>query len=141
MAMCRRLLFLCSIAAGLYAQENPTELLRRLREKVAGSLDNLPRYMCTQTVHRSEYEPDAHDRGNHCDEAPRKLPRTHLATSDLLRLDVGSASTMEMYSWAGENHFTNRDLFYLVDDGTMSNGAYAAFLTAIFRGEDAKFTY
>jgi hypothetical protein len=31
---------------------------------------------------------------------------------------------MEMYSWAGENHFTNRDLFYLVDDGTMSNGTY-----------------
>jgi hypothetical protein len=140
-AMCARFLFLCGIAAGLCAQENPTELLRRLREKVASSLDHLPRYMCTETVHRSEYEPDDHDRGNHCDEALRKLPKTHLATSDRLRLDVGTASTMEMYSWAGENHFSNRDLFYLVDDGTMSNGTYASFLTAIFRGEDANFTY
>ena len=141
MAMCRRFLFLCMIAAGLSAQENPTELLRRLQAKVASSLDHLPRYMCTETVDRKVYEPDVYNAGTSCDESPRKGPKIHLTTSDRLRLDVGIASTMEMYSWVGESRFSNRDLFYLVDEGAISNGTYGAFLSAIFQGEDANFTY
>ena len=138
--MCGRFLFLCGIAAGMCAQENPTELLRRLHTKVASSLDHLPRYMCTETIDRAVYEPDVYDIGNTCDTGPQK-PQTHLVTSDRLRLDVGIASTVEMYSWVGESRFSNRDLFYLVEDGAISTGTYAAFLTAIFLGEDASFTY
>ena len=39
------------------AQPNPSKLLLRVRDKVVHTLDRLPRYMCTQTIDRSVYEP------------------------------------------------------------------------------------
>src|ERR1022692_912151 len=49
-----------SIATGVLAQQDPMDLLRQVQAKVAGSLNRLPRYMCTQTIDRARYEPDVY---------------------------------------------------------------------------------
>ena len=116
------------------------ELLRRVQAKVSDSINRLPRYMCTETVDRSMYRADSADRGSACDEGGPKR-RMHLMTSDRLRLDVAMAAAGEMYSWVGESRFNDRDLFDMVNEGAVSTGSFAAFLTAIFRTEDASFTY
>ena len=56
--MRRQLLLLAALAAHLMAQPDPSELLLRVREKVLHTVDRLPRYMCTQTIDRAQYEPD-----------------------------------------------------------------------------------
>jgi hypothetical protein len=127
-------------AALLRAQQDPTALLDRLRIKIADSLDRMPRYMCTETVDRSMFAPDVQRPGSACDEGHSRRS-THLASSDRLRLDVAMASAVEMYSWAGESRFSDRDLLDIVHEGAISTGSFAAFLTGIFRTEDASFTY
>ncbi len=130
-----------SIAAGLQAQQDDaTGLLRQVQAKVVESLDRLPRYMCTQTIDRSRYEPDVPDRRNACDDRPRP-PATHRTTSDRLRLDVTKSLAVEMYSWVGESRFDDRDLLDIVHEGAVSTGSFAAYLAAIFRGDDTSFTY
>jgi hypothetical protein len=54
---------------------------------------------------------------------------------------VGVTGAGEIYSWAGAKRFDDRSLFDLVKEGSISNGIFAAFLTAIFRTEDATFSY
>jgi hypothetical protein len=116
------------------------ELLRRVRARVSDSISRLPRYMCTETVDRSLFQPDRADRGAACDQGGPKR-KIHLLSTDRLRLDVAMAATVEMYSWVGESRFNERDLADMVKEGAISSGTYAAFLTAIFRSEDANFTY
>jgi hypothetical protein len=138
--MWTRFLLAFSIATAVRAQQDPMDLLRRVQARIADSLDRLPRYMCTQTIDRTLYEPDAHDGKTACDEGPN--PRsTHLTTADRLRLDVAMAAAREMYSWVGESRFNDRDLLDMVHEGAISTGTFAAFLTAIFRSENANFTY
>ena len=115
-------------------------LLRRVQAKISDSINRLPRYMCTETVDRSMYQADSADRGSACDQGGVRR-KMHLMTSDRLRLDVAMAAAVEMYSWVGESRFDNRDLFDMVNEGAISTGSFAAFLTAIFRTEDANFTY
>ena len=122
------------------AQQDPTDLLRLTRAKIANSLDRLPKYMCTQTVDRSLYGADLRDGSNVCDEALRER-NTHVTSSDRLRLDVAMASAMEMYSWVGESRFSDRDLLDMVHEGAISTGSFASFLTGIFRTDDVNFTY
>jgi hypothetical protein len=47
----------------------------------------------------------------------------------------------EMYSWAGENRFSNRDLFEFVRDGAVSTGSFTSMLTSIFGNNAARFAY
>lgn len=135
-----RFLLALGTATALHAQPDPMELLRRVQAKVSDSINRLPRYMCTETVDRFRYQADGADRGSACDEGEPKR-RMHLMTSDRLRLDVAMAASGEMYSWVGESRFEDRELLDLVKEGAVSTGAYASFLTAIFRTEDASFTY
>jgi hypothetical protein len=133
-----RFLLALGIAAAINAQQDPMDLLRRVQAKVSDSIDRLPRYMCTETVDRAKYQADG-VRGSACDEGVKR--KLHLMTSDRLRLDVAMAAADEMYSWVGESRFNDRDLFQIVREGAISTGSFAAFLTAIFRTEDASFTY
>ena len=117
------------------------ELLRKARLRVAQSMYQLPRYMCTETVDRSIFESESPRPSNvSCDEDPAR-PATHLATTDRLRLDVGMAAAVEMYSWVGEQRFNDRDLLAMVKEGAISTGSFAGFLNAIFRTSDSTFTY
>lgn len=96
--------------------------------------------MCTQTIDRSVYVPDVPVGRKTCDEngGGRSL---HLLSSDRLRLDVSTVSTGEMYSWVGQRRFDDRDLLDMVEYGSITTGEFAAFLSEIFQGDDARFTY
>ena len=129
-----------SIAAGLQAQQDPTDLFLRVRARIEESLDRLPNYMCTQTIDRYQYQPDVTDNSLACDESTER-PITRLATSDRLRFDVSVKSTGEMYGWAGENRFDDRELVDIVKDGAIGTGSFTAFLASIFSNEAVRFTY
>jgi hypothetical protein len=129
----------------LMAQPDPGELLLRVREKVVNTLDRLPRYMCTQTIDRSVYEPirrevetKACDDPQRSPDIQRKLVRT---MADRVRLDVGMAARGEIYSWVGESRFRNRSLFSIVNEGSMSTGYFNGFLDLVFRSDNTNFSY
>lgn len=136
-----------SIAAGLLAQQgqgqesprSPDELLDLAKSKVASFLERLPRFMCTVTVARDRYDPTGYHK-NACDE-PRANLHSHLVTSDRLRLDVTTGAKGEIYSWVGEQRFSDRDLLELVEDGAIANGSYGIFLKAVFTTDQPTITY
>ena len=135
-----RLLLAFSISAALQAQQEPTDLLLRVRARIAESQSHLPNYMCTQTIDRYRYRPDVPEHSLACDESSER-PSTHLNTSDRLRFEVAVKSTGEMYGWPGENRFDDRELVDIVTDGAISTGTFTAFLTGIFANDAATFTY
>jgi hypothetical protein len=128
------LLLVCGLAVSLQAQQDPGDLLLQVRNRVKDSIDRLPKYICTQTIDRLRYEPVNGKQASKCDDgpAPKDL---RVTTSDRLRFDVGVTGAGEIYSWAGARRFDDRRLFDLVREGSISNGIFAAFLTAIFRDE------
>jgi hypothetical protein len=91
---------------------------------VMGTVEGLPKYVCTQTIDRARYEPDGRyvpDSGTHrmhsCDSLAAKVHsaawKRQLSSLDRLRLDVAVTHNRlgldtEMYSWAGEEHFSDR---------------------------------
>jgi hypothetical protein len=146
-------LFFCGIIACLHAQPDPGDLLQRVTKKVLETVGRLPKYMCTQTIDRSQYEPPAGAAGNSCGPATdvdalleislgvEKHKPLVLTTSDRLRLDVAVSAGREMYSWVGESRFEDRSLFQLVGSGALSTGSFASFLVVVFRDDQASFSY
>jgi hypothetical protein len=147
-------LILCLATAGSRAQDDPRQLLLRVRERVMDTERHLPRFACTETVDRTRYEPFSASAGvrptRSCDDTlarSRRDGRGQVPSSaDRLRLDVavnfdGPRMENEMYSWAGENRFSDRDLFELVHDGAMSTGSFASLLASIFGNDAARFSY
>src|SRR5580658_1273107 len=130
---------LCFLLTCLYAQPDPGDLLQRVTKKVLDTVDRLPKYICTQTIDRSQYEPTVGSAGRPCEPYARKQLR--LTTSDRLRLDVAVSAGREMYSWVGESRFEDRSLFQLVRNGALSTGSFASFLMLIFRDDEASFSY
>lgn len=130
---------LCCLAAGLHAQPDPGDLLQRVTKKVLETVGRLPKYMCTQTIDRSQYEPTVGTAGHSCE--PYARTQLRLTTSDRLRLDVAASAGQEMYSWVGESHFDDRSLFDLVRNGALSTGSFSSFLMLIFRDDEASFSY
>jgi hypothetical protein len=142
--MCKKLFLLAWIAAPAMAQTDPGEFLLQIRDKVLQALDRLPRYMCTQTINRSQFEPDRHVSIENCEDLERgrdtawKLLHT---MSDRLRLDVAVVAQREMYSWVGEKQLGNRSLPDLVKEGSISSGYFQGFLDVVFRSDNADFSY
>ena len=134
------LLLVCGLTVSLQAQQDPADLLLRVRDRVKDSIDRLPKYMCTQTIDRLQYEPINGKQLSRCDDRPTQKD-LRITTSDRLRFDVGVTSAGEIYSWAGARRFDDRSLFDLVREGSISNGIFAAFLIAIFRNDEATFSY
>ncbi len=120
-------------------QEDQLALFRRVQAKISGALENLPRYMCTETIDRSVYHPELPHHGV-CDEVAFQKG-THLSSTDRLRLDVALTSNSEMYSWVGESRFHDRDLLSLIRDGAISTGSFGAFLKLIFDGDIITYVY
>src|ERR1700689_1821259 len=131
------LLLLCAIATSGLAQEDfrggdPESLLLQVRKKVMAKVSQLPKYLCTETIDRSTFQPKATVIGRSCDDLAllKKKPdwKVRKDTSDRLRLDVAVSREGEMYSWAGEDQFHDRGLADLVRDGATATGAFASFL-------------
>ncbi|MGO9260030.1 MAG: hypothetical protein ACLQU1_27510 [Bryobacteraceae bacterium] len=134
-----RTLFLCGLVACARAQPTPGELLQQVSKKVLATVDRLPKYMCTQTIDRWQFEPAPGRAEPPCEPALHK--QTHLTTSDRLRLDVAVSAAHEMYSWVGESRFDDRSLFDLVQTGALSTGSFSSFLLVIFRIDNTAFAY
>jgi hypothetical protein len=132
-------LFVCGLVASARAQSTPGELLQQVSKKVLATVDRLPKYMCTQTIDRLQFEPAPGRPEPPCEPGPHK--QTRLTTSDRLRLDVAVSASHEMYSWVGESRFDDRDLFDLVHGGALSTGSFSSFLTIVFRTDNTAFSY
>ena len=148
------LLFLLNSKAG--AEDGPNQLLLHVRENIADTIKRLPKYVCTLTVDRTRYEPSNPEFGTEpkrgarsCDQgvadARRGTWKRYPSSSDRLRLDVAvnreSGRQDEMYSWSGEEHFSDRDLFELVPEGAISSGSFTSMLASIFGNDAARFSY
>jgi hypothetical protein len=149
------LLFFASSASP--NEDDPTNLLLAARLRIMNTIRQLPKYVCTQTVERKRYAPpdpeygsDGFRRIRSCDDlvagARRGAWQPRLSSTDRLRLDVAvtqDSPTLEreMYSWAGENCFSGRDLFDFVPEGAISTGSFASMLLSIFGNPAARFSY
>ncbi|MCL4401657.1 MAG: hypothetical protein M1436_03195 [Acidobacteria bacterium] len=140
----RKLLLLVGLAAPLLAQMDRSELLSRVREKVLRTVDQIPRYLCIQTIDRLQFAPEQFIYAHDCEELERsrhtgwKLLPT---TADRLRLEVAIAHKREVYSWTGESQFKDRNLSDVVNDGVVSTGYFQGFLNLVFRSDSASFSY
>jgi hypothetical protein len=140
----RNLLLWAVLSSPLSAQPDPGDLLLRVRDKVLNTVDRLPRYLCTQTVDRAQYEPSVTARTSDCEELERTRGTRFVpvrTTADRLRLDVGVAHGTEAYSWVGENRFGDQTLFDIVKEGALSTGYFHGFLTLVFRSDHAEFSF
>lgn len=157
-ALLKPVVVLLLLCAGSDAQDDAREVLRRVKESVMNTVNGLPKYVCTQTIDRTRYEPDPNrfvpDNSRHhvhsCDSLAAEVNgatwKRQLSSSDRLRLDVAVTHSRpgldsEMYSWAGEERFGDRDLFEMVRDGAVSSGSFSSILASIFGGEAANFSY
>jgi hypothetical protein len=137
--MGRGFLVLLAAVSCVGAQPSYADLLRRATAKVLETVHRLPKYMCTQTIDRSQLEllPGMEER--RCE--PPKARQLRLTTSDRLRLDVAILAAHEMYSWVGEGHFEDGGLFQLVRNGALSTGAFSSFLEVVFRDDAGAFSF
>jgi len=152
--MWTRLLRLCRLAVVIpiaaWAQTDapafdPKALLLRVRASVNDTVARLPKYMCTLTIDRAQYSPDLYHAPS-CDAMAAQQAKgqlnPRLYETDRVRLDVGVGGANEMYSWVGEDHFDDRDLFDMVRQGALQSGSFSGFLISIFASDSAaNFTY
>ena len=146
------------LCASGQVQDDAREVLLRVKQAVMSTVQGLPKYVCTETIDRSRYDPDPSRYGpgdgkhrvHSCDslaaEANSAAWRRQMSSSDRVRLDVAVTHrrpglNSEMYSWAGEDHFSDADLFEMVRDGAISTGSFSSMLASIFGGEAANFSY
>jgi hypothetical protein len=127
-------------STNLPAQEDHKDLLAHASAKVLDTLSRIPRYMCTQTIDRSRYQPKDSHRAEGCGGDGSRRDTT-LVTFDRLRLDVAMSERGEIYSWVGESRFSDADLVDIVREGAIATGSFANFLGAIFHDNNATFTY
>jgi hypothetical protein len=132
-------------AAAPDPQDNPVEVLMRLRDRVLQHARQIPNYMCVETVQRDRYEPATGRMPKSCDAllAARKLGETSLRlnATDWLRLDVGLAGDREIYSWAGAPRFEEKEIDEIVPEGAIGTGPFAAMLLSVFQNRDTHFLF
>jgi hypothetical protein len=142
-------ILIIGFAVCLRGEDGSARLLSEASRKIMDSVERSPRYVCTQTISRVRYDPEANrrhagerSRRRSCEDLRVELhgaaakPRPYM--SDRIRLDVavsrdGSGVDGEMYSWPGADRFHGRELFEsLVPGGALSTGTFSAMLASIF---------
>src|ERR1700733_2749387 len=147
-----RLALFVSLSVALLAQDDPQDLLMRVSQRIRDTVDRLPKYVCTLTIDRAEYQPNSVLPTYSCDslvaEKRAANSKRRPFASDRWRLDaaIGTSheifgTTNEMYSWVGDNRFDNRGLFDLVRQGSISSGSFSTLLVSIFGEDRASFSY
>lgn len=133
-------------AHALWAQENdPTEVLIRLRDQVIEHAGRVPHHTCIETVERQRFDPALGRQQKSCDTlmARRKAPnfQLKLLTTDRLRLDVTLSSTRELFSWAGASKFEDVEIDELIPTGAIGTGAFASLLMSVFETGTTRFIF
>jgi hypothetical protein len=137
---------LLAVSCAAAADEDPVDVLMRLRDQVVEHSERIPNYLCVETVYRDRYD-HAGDAPKTCDDimAGRNQPgapqRLRLAATDRLRLDVALADGREIYSWAGAAKFEEGEIDELIPDGAMGTGPFATMLLSVFQGRPPKFLF
>ena len=138
------LLFLALALAA--AEDDPTDVLLRLREQVTAHGQRIPSHTCVETIQRDRFQPVGHTPKS-CDallaRRNQSSPGTFLKAGimDRLRLDVAMADGQEIYSWAGAGKFEEGDIDELIREGPIGTGPFAAMLLSIFQPRNPRFFY
>ncbi len=133
--------------ADLSGDEDPVQVLMRLRDQVVEHGERIPNHTCVEKMQRDRYEPAAGRTNKSCDAllARRKQGdfqgRLKLDRTDWLRLDVAYAGGSEIYSWAGASKFEEGELDELVPEGAVGTGPFATMLLGIFQSRGPKFIF
>jgi hypothetical protein len=109
------------------ADVDGTRLYSAVREKVLENSRRMTRYMCVETVDRSQFLAVGRDEG--CGVTAK---RGQLAQRDRVRLDVTVVNGGEIFSWAGARRFEFRDAQKLVGNGATVTGEFGGFLLGAF---------
>lgn len=129
------------------ADDDPVQILARLRDKVQAQGERIPNHVCVETITRDWYDYTPVIRPHSCDDLLGRRKRAgaanllRIASTDRLRFDVTLADGGEIYSWAGAKNFGEGDLFQLVHTGAVGTGPFAANLLGIFETRDPKFAF
>jgi hypothetical protein len=140
------LLFLGAFAALAAAQDDPTDVLLRLREQVTAHGQRIPNHTCVETIQRDRFQP-THHAPTSCDALLARRQQSGAGAflkadiMDRLRLDVALAEDREIYSWAGASRFEEGDIDELIPEGPIGTGPFAAMLLSIFAPRNPRFFY
>jgi len=137
--MLHRVLLLGLAGLCLSAQNDPQQVLSRLRDRITGDLRRIPNYTCVESVRREYFRPSVTPAVASC--ATRGASTLQPWSVDQLRLDVAVTPAREIYSWAGAREFDDRELTEIIGGGPITTGEFSAFLSAIFGSADTQFTY
>jgi hypothetical protein len=105
--------------------QNPADLLKQVRARMADYLDRLPDYTCQMTIERSVRRPGS-DR---------------FVDSDTLRFEVSYVGGQEMFAQPGADRFEEKALPDMVGGGAIGTGSFAMHARTIFTTDAARFTY
>jgi hypothetical protein len=158
--MSARMLVVFSVAAALWAQRDPKDLLLQMSRRAVDAIDHAPPYVTTETIERKYFEPHDSGRLHSCDDVAAELKsangksrlgKSRLATADTVRADVVVDGGTEMYSWVGENHYTGPvDAIQFADDpdstqflldGAVTIGGVSSLVRIILSNDDTLFTH
>ena len=129
------------------SDEDPTDVLVRLRDQVLAHGRGIPNHTCVETIQRDHYEPNAGRAVKACDTLLARRKQTpyfmqlHLDRTDRLRLDVSLSYEGEIYSWAGAGRFEEGDIVALVPDGAIGTGPFASLLLGVFEARSPRFVF
>jgi hypothetical protein len=139
-------LALLAVTAMAAKDEDPVEVLMRLREQVMAHAGRIPNHTCVETIQRDRYQAGGEQSRLSCDALLARRQKSEFPTllrflsTDRLRLDVAYTGDREIYSWAGASRFEDGDIDELIHEGAMGTGAFASMLIAIFT-EGGRFTF
>lgn len=121
----RELIVALCCAPTVLGLDEPEGLLGRFLSHLKPDLEQVPAFVCSQTVERfSRSSPD---------DAWRRL--------DKLQFDVAEIGERELYALPGARRFDERPLVDLVGRGTISTGQFANFARHVFLTSTSTFTY
>ena len=121
-------------AAAVYGKEggsdDPLEILRLARERVAAHITQNANYACMETVDRT-YSRDKEPGSGGCGNSSKDADRT-IFMRDRLHLDVAVSEGNEIFAWHGQNQFSSSLIGNVVKSGPISSGNFIGFLHNVF---------
>ncbi len=140
---------LCAISAWAATDDDPLEVLVRVRDRVLAHAERVPNHTCVETIVRDHYARSAAPPPRSCDALLGRRKEAGpdalvtLDTTDRLRLDVAVSMSdgREIYSWAGAGKFEDKEIDEIVPAGAIGTGAFATSLLGIFHAHDPRFTF